>query len=151
MKKALAKLQKMELKKRFAHSRARAMAKQAAVEQQHLLASGGSGFGLGFAESKGFQLPTFGGVDPVALYGVATAVGSFWVKNRQLKQILFGLTSGLAGIAGYKAGKYGFQSLLNYAPPAALPAPSQTAGLPRPTRQSATGAYGEELVETGAF
>jgi hypothetical protein len=131
MAKRLSKSDKMELRKKISLSRARTAAKRAAAAQQHTLTSGGAGFGLGFAESRGFKMPTIGKVDPVALYSVAAFIASLYIKNPQIKRIAEGLTDGLVSVGLYKAGKFGFESLMNYAP--------------------AASGYGEDIVETGVF
>jgi len=132
------KLAKLESRRAVAVSRARNMARQVAERQQHTIMSGGASFGLGFAESQGVKLPSIGGIDPaIWLAGLAMA-GSMFIKDRMTRKLLEGLTDGLVGVIGYKAGKYGFQSLMSYSPSTALPKPS-SAG------------WGEEIVETGEF
>lgn len=131
MAKRLTKSDKMELRKKISLSRARTAAKRAAAAQQHTLTAGGAGFGLGFAEARGFKMPTIGKVDPIALYAAISWIGSAYVKNAQLKRILEGLTDGLVSVGLYKAGRFGFESLMNYQP--------------------AVAGYGEDIVETGVF
>lgn len=137
MAKRQSKSEKMELRKKMSLSRARAAAKRAAEAQQDTMLAGGGGFGLGFAESRGFNLPTIGKIDPVVLYAVGSLVGATYIRNAQLKRMLTGLTHGLVAVGLYKAGKYGFESLMNYQP-GVVPTP-------------AAAGYGEDIVETGVF
>lgn len=131
---ALTIARKTEEKRVKAASRARAIAKQAALQQQHTLIAGAATFGLGFAESKGVKLPTVDGVDPKALYTAVAFAASMLIKDRKFKQMLDGVTDGLIAITAYQAGSRGFNSLMSYSPPA-----TSTAG------------YGEEIIETGEF
>jgi hypothetical protein len=137
MKKGLAKIRKLEGKRLAAVSRARSMARQAAVKQQHTIVAGGTSFGIGFAENQGFKLPTIAGIDPALLLAAGALAGSLFIKDATVRKVLEGLTDGLVGVVGYKAGKYGFNSLFSYSPSAALP-------------KSSAG-WGEEIIETGAF
>jgi hypothetical protein len=139
---ALAKLQKMESRKLAAAARARAAAKQTWNTQQHTLMAGGVAYGIGFAENRGMALPTIDGVDPTILYASAAFAASLFIKDRTFRKIAEGITDGLLGVAAFKAGKYGFNTLFQYAPPPPVLVPTTTAG---------TAGWGEEIVETGAF
>ena len=132
---ALARFKKLQLRRSAAASRAKQVARQTAKDQQGMIVSGGTGFGLGFAESKGWNLPTIDSIDPIFLYAIASLAGTFFIKDRQVRDILKNTTVGLASVAAYKAGKFGVNSLFNYAKPAA----------------TATAGWGEEIVETGEF
>lgn len=135
---ALARFKKMQLRRSASISRAKAQAKQAVKEQQGMLISSGTGFGIGFAEKQGFALPTIDKIDPTLLYTIASFAGTFFIKDRQIKDLLKNTTVGLAAVTAYKAGRGGFDTLFNYQKPA--PAAS-TAGI----------GWGEEIVETGEF
>jgi hypothetical protein len=135
---ALAKIRKMQLRKSASVARARAAAKATVKEQQGMLISGGTGFGIGFAENKGFALPTIDKIEPVALYALASIVGAYFIKDRQVRDILKNTGVGLGTVALYKAGRNGFDSMFNYQKPVEAPV-------------TATAGWGEEIVETGEF
>lgn len=130
---ALARFKKLQLARSASAARARQVAKQTAKEQQGMIISGGTGFGIGFAEKQGWSLPTIDKIDPVFLYAIASLAGTFFIKDRQVKDILKSTTVGLAAVAAYKAGKGGADVLFNY------------------TKPVATAGWGEEIVETGEF
>lgn len=134
---ALSRFRKMQVRAKSLAASRRAAARQAVKEQQGLLISGGSAFGVGFAEKQGFRLPTIDKIDPVALYAGLSMVGAFMIRDKQIRDIFKSTTVGLASIALYKAGRLGFDSLFNYSPPVAAPATA--------------GSWGEEIVETGEF
>ena len=131
---ALAKLRKMKLRQSVSAARARAAAKATVTQNTDTLMTAGAGFGIGFAERQGFALPTVDGVEPTALYAIATFAGAMLIKDRQIKRILKVATNGLAAVAAYKAGRGGVQSVFQYVKPA-----------------SASAGWGDEIVETGEF
>lgn len=130
---ALTRFKKLQIRRSAAAARARQVAKNTAKEQQGMIVSGGTGFGIGFAEKQGWALPTIDNIDPVFLYALASLAGTFFIKDRQIRDILKNTTVGLATVAAYKAGKGGADTLFKYSKPAA------TAG------------WGDEIIETGEF
>lgn len=132
---ALAKFRKMKLRQSQTAARARAVAKNTVKENTDTLMTAGAGFGIGFAERQGMALPTVDGVEPTALYAVASFIGAMMIKDRQIKRILKVATNGFAAVAAYKAGKGGVKSVMSYV----KPEPVSSAG------------WGEEIVETGEF
>lgn len=142
---ALAKIQQIETRRLAAAARARKVAKAAWDTQQHTLLAGGAALGIGMAESRGMNLPTIDSVDPSVLYAALAFGMSVFIKNKMVKRLAEGATDGLLGVAAYKAGRDGFNSLFSYAKPTATaPAATPTAGYSR-------NPYGEEVIETGAF
>lgn len=135
---ALARFKKLQIRRSAQLARARTAAKQTAKEQQGMIISGGAGFGIGFAEKQGWALPTIDKIDPIFLYTIGAFAGTFFIRDRQIKEILKNATVGLAAVTAYKAGKGGVDVLFNYQKPVAAAA-TQTAG------------WGEEIVETGEF
>jgi hypothetical protein len=131
---ALERLKKIELRRSAVAAKARAAAKATVKENTDTMFTAGAGFGIGFAEQKGFTLPTIDSVEPTALYAAGTFLGAMFIKDKQIKRILKTATNGLAAVAAYKMGKNGFQSVFQYTKPA-----TQTSG------------WGEEIVETGEF
>jgi hypothetical protein len=134
---ALKKVEKLEERRLKSAARARAVAKAAWDSQKHSLVAGGSAFAIGFAENRGMALPTVDAVDPAVLYAGGLFAASMFIKDKQIKSILSGMTDGLLGVVAYKAAKNGFNSLFSYAKPA--PTPAGTAG------------YGEEIISEGVF
>lgn len=116
-------------------SKARSEARQKIKEQQGMVVSTGTGFGLGFSEKQGWPLPTIDKIDPTFLYTMAALAGTFFIKDKQVRELLKNTTVGLAAVTAYKAGKNGVESLFNYA----KPVPVAAAG------------WGEEILEAGEF
>jgi hypothetical protein len=138
---AIRKVEKLEERRLKSAARARAAAKAAWDSQKHTIVAGGSAFAIGFAENRGMSLPTVDAVDPTVLYAGAAFGASMFIKDKQFKSILEGITDGLLGVVAYKAAKNGFNSLFSYTPPA--PTPEAT--------PAATAGYGEEIIASGEF
>ena len=67
-----------------------------------------TGAALGLAESKGYNLPTVGGVMPELLYGVAAAVLGTMVgatSKGTVGKVVRGAAAGAVTVAAYKLGK----------------------------------------------
>lgn len=92
-------------------ARVRAKAKDAAQKQQHSIIAIALAFGLGYAKSEGFKLPTVVGIHPAALYGVVALVAGYFIKDAQVKRIAEASADGLLSVAAYVAGKEGFKDV----------------------------------------
>jgi len=96
----LAKLERMKL----SAARARSRASRLAREKQGVIIAGVGAAAIGFAEKKGYRLPTLGGIEPTLLYGLMIAfVGPMVVKGNA-GEALSDIGEGLLAVAAYKFG-----------------------------------------------
>lgn len=112
-------------------ARAASVARETVSRQQHTLFAVGSGFLIGFAEQKGWKIPTVVGMHPAALYGLGALVAAYYIKNRQGRRVAESAADGLLTVASYIGGSRGVNALF-----------SGAAGV---------SGWGEEIIETGSF
>lgn len=92
-------------------ARIRQTAKVAAQKQQHTIVALALAFGVGYAKSEGFKLPTVAGLHPAALYGVGALLAAYFIKDAQAKKILEASADGLLSVGAYVAGREGFKNV----------------------------------------
>lgn len=112
-------------------ARARSVARATAEKQQHTIVAVGTAFGIGWAESQKFRLPTFAGVHPSALYGGLALLGAYFIRDKQFKRIAESVADGLLSVAAHLAGSKGFGAVFGGAP--------------------AVSGWGEEIIEEATF
>lgn len=89
-------------------SRVRTAAKRAAEQQQHTIVAIALAFGVGYAGNQKWNLPSFAGIHPSALYGTIALLAAYFVKDRKFKRIAESAADGLLSVGAYVAGKQGF-------------------------------------------
>lgn len=106
----------------------RAKARSAAQKQQHTLIAIALSFGVGYAGSQKWNLPSFAGVHPAALYGTISLLAAYFIKDAQFKRIAESAADGLLSVGAYVAGKRGFGEVFG-------------------GYEGVAGGYGEEIIE----
>lgn len=85
-------------------ARRTASARRAAADRKGTIIAAATAAGVGYAERKGYQMPTIGGVEPTLLYGgVLLALGGTVAKGNSRKA-LDEVASGMLAVAAYKFG-----------------------------------------------
>lgn len=89
-------------------ARVRSATRAAADKQQHTLIAIALAFGVGYAGSQKWKLPSFAGIHPAALYGTISLLAAYFIKDKQFKRIAESAADGMLSVGAYVAGKRGF-------------------------------------------
>jgi len=99
---SLAKFKKLEGSRLATMSRARAKATAAAAKNQHTLVAVGSAAAVGFAVSRGIDLPKIGDLEFTDMVGIAALLAANAIKGQQMQRFAQSLADGMLSVSAYR-------------------------------------------------
>lgn len=99
---SLAKTRKPEGSRLASMKNARTRAAQAALNNQHTMFAVGSAAAVGFAVSRGVDLPKIGDLEFTDLVGIGAIVAANVIKGKQVQRFAQALADGMLSVSAYR-------------------------------------------------
>lgn len=99
---SLAKLKKLEGSRLASMGRARKKAQEIALRNQHTLFAVGSAAAVGFAVSRGVELPKVGDLEFTDIVGIGAIIAANALKGEQIKRTAQSIADGMLSVSAYR-------------------------------------------------